>query len=229
MKRSRLPFHSRQGFTLIEILLTVAIFAIVLASVTSVFFTALRLTMKANDTFQASLPVQHALTVMKRDIEGVRFPGGIMTGAFQSTDTLSDGSTTTIGTKVSPFLYTTVGRNNDDQSSWSEMRKIGYFLSTPSDTRGSAGKDLIRATSSNLLPVNIEEYSQEFLIGGVDNVVFSYYDGSGWIDTWDSTITTNLPIAVKVSFTFMDEQKGATAKSPLELLVPIISQTRTNK
>jgi type II secretion system protein J len=229
MIQTRHPSRLKKGFTLIEILLTVAIFAIVLAAITGVFFTALRLTMKANDSFETSLPIQHALMVMKRDIEGVRFPGGIMTGSFQSLDTISDGSTANIGTKVSPFLYTAVGKNNDDDASWSEMRKVGYFLNVPANHGVSGGKDLIRAVSSNLLPVNVEEFSQEWVLGGIDNVIFSYYDGAAWIDSWDSTLTTNLPVAVKVSFTFTDDQKGNSTKTPLELLVPIISQTRTNK
>jgi hypothetical protein len=56
----------------------------------------------------------------------------------------------------------------------------------------------------------------------------SCYDGAQWQDTWDTTSTTsvntNLPLAVRVDI----QMSGNNNAQPIEILVPIDSQSRTN-
>jgi hypothetical protein len=59
-------------------------------------------------------------------------------------------------------------------------------------------------------------------------VKFSCYDGTQWNDTWDTTnptaVETNLPVAVKVDI----QMAGRADLQPIEIVVPIDSQSRTN-
>ena len=58
----RRTFRPRSGFTLLELLLAVAAFALVLAAINGVFYGALRLRNKTVAGFDDSLPLQPAAT-----------------------------------------------------------------------------------------------------------------------------------------------------------------------
>ena len=68
------------------------------------------------------------------------------------------------------------------------------------------------------------------MLGGVQDIVFSCFDGSQWSDTWDTTgitsANTNLPVAVRVRIQLAGNNSANT--QPIEMLVPIDSQSRTN-
>jgi hypothetical protein len=67
-------------------------------------------------------------------------------------------------------------------------------------------------------------------MGKVQTLQFDCYDGTQWRNTWDTSAgDTNLPVAVRVRIQLVARQGEGNANStPLEMLVPIISQTRTN-
>jgi hypothetical protein len=69
------------------------------------------------------------------------------------------------------------------------------------------------------------------MLGGVENVQFQCFDGAQWFDDWDttstSTVNTNLPTAVRVRIQ-MAAKNGGAPLQPIEMLVPIDSQSRTN-
>jgi prepilin-type N-terminal cleavage/methylation domain len=64
----------RRGFTLLEVLLAVAIFAIVLLAMNTVFFSALRLERATNRTLDERWPLNQALAVLRRDLQGAVQP-----------------------------------------------------------------------------------------------------------------------------------------------------------
>ena len=90
------------------------------------------------------------------------------------------------------------------------------------------GQDLVRLVTRNLLPVAQEEVEEQWLMSGVQQLQFYFYDGTGWRNTWDSTAETSvLPKAIKVE---IDLAKGDTGtKPPLEVVVPVTVYVRTNQ
>src|SRR5437763_10545402 len=64
------------GFTLLELLIAVAIFAVVLAAINGVFYGAMRLQRSSSRSVEESLPIQQALAIIKRDLQGLVAPGG---------------------------------------------------------------------------------------------------------------------------------------------------------
>jgi type II secretion system protein J len=214
------------AFTLLEIILAVAVFAIVLGAINSVFFGALRLRNKTSETFAKILPLQQTLSIIKGDLEGILFPGGQMSGQFQTMPT-GEVTIASLGMRVSPDIYTTTGVM-DETSNWSEVRKVGYFLAMP--TNNTSGKDLMRVVTSNLLPGTQEIPTTQWLMGGVDTMLFQFYDGQTWIETWDSTTTSNLPTAIKVQITLFPEKGDRVRGNPVELVVPVmIGSNSTNQ
>src|SRR5688500_2524922 len=100
------------AFTLIEVLLAVAVFAIVLGAINSVFFGALRLRNKSYAVFEKALPMQQATAIFKRDLEGSMAPGGTFGGTLQTTATKVDSTTAAIGLRVSTDVDTSSGYMN---------------------------------------------------------------------------------------------------------------------
>lgn len=221
------------GFTLLELLLAVAVFALVLLAIHSVFFGALRLRNKTVAALEDAVPLQHALAILRRDLANLVPPGGPLAGSFESLPTTTSTNAginpllTLGGRRVSPDLYT-ASALVDDTSPWAEVQKVSYQLVTP--TNGGTGLELVRVVTRNLLPAFDEPPEVQWLLSGVQEVFFEFYDGSQWLQTWDSTTTTlPLPLAVKVQIELLPEETAAVRPAPVELVVPILVQAATNQ
>src|SRR6266850_2041231 len=62
-------------------------FAIVLAAINTVFYSALRLRNSTPSAIEKALPMEHALGVIKRDLANLVLPGGTMSGTFTTSST----------------------------------------------------------------------------------------------------------------------------------------------
>lgn len=225
----------QRGFTLLELLLAIAVFAIVLGAIQVVFFSAIKLRNKTSDAVERALPLQQTLGVIKRDLANLVPPGGTLSGALQSTPTVSPTGSTMSGSmnhQTGPQFYTAVGIV-DDNAPWGEIERVSYFLAPA--TNNTPGQDLYRSVTRNLLPAMQEESEDQFLMSGVENIAFQYYDGAGWQDTWDSTavdaatgLTNNLPTAIKLALQLHTENYASGTPAPVELIVPIAVLARTN-
>jgi type II secretion system protein J len=220
------------AFTLLEILIAVTAFAIVLAAINTVFYSALRLRNSTTQAIEKALPMEHALGVIKRDLAGLVLPGGLMSGALSTTSTSNS-----LAGQSSPSFYTASGVV-DETSPFAEVQRVTYLLVAATNRAG--GKDLIRSVSRNLLPSLQEEHEEEWLMSGVQTLTFLYHDGTQWRDSWDSTIentstglSNSLPAAVKVQVQLLSEistaSRSRSHELPIELVVPIVVQQRTNQ
>jgi type II secretion system protein J len=230
----RLP---RRAFTLLELLLAVLVFAIVLAAIHTVFFSAFKLRKKTTDAIERSLPLQQTLAIMKRDILNLTPPGGTLSGALQSTPTITTNATGVslsgaLNRQSGPQFFTAVGIV-DDNAPWGELERVSYYLAAP--TNNTPGMDLYRSAARNLLPVTQDQTDDQFLMGGVEAINFQYYDGTSWQDTWDSTevdtltgLTNNLPFAIKVQLQLYNENRTLGTPAPVEFVVPVTVLARTN-
>ena len=87
---------------------------------------------------------------------------------------------------------------------------------------------MYRSVTRNLLALNTPDVDDQLMLSGVASLKFSCYDGAQWDDTWDTTdptsLNTNLPVAVRVDI----QMAGNANAQPIEIVVPIDSQSRTN-
>lgn len=210
------------GFTLIEVILALGVCALVLIVISSVFAGALRLERSATANLDQSLPIERALTLLRRDLKNAVAPGGMLAGPMQS-GSLEGGVDANDGIQI----YTTTGLITPN-APWSEIQKITYGLQPPADA-SSTGKDLVRTVSRNLLSTTTLDEDDQFLMSGVESLNFSYFDGANWLDTWDDTTETNLPIAVRVSLQLATKDENQARPEPIQLLVPLMVQVHTNE
>jgi type II secretion system protein J len=225
MKTNRSTRRGLPAFTLIELILGVGIMAIVMIAINAVFFSSMRLRERTAATVDESLPIERTLAILRRDLQGAMAPSeeGILSGDFRVGDVTSIG----VGQPVDIELYTTTGVLRENEP-WGEVQKVAYQLRLPGN-RGTPGQDLIRSVTRNLLATMTPQPEEQWMMGGVENILFSCYDGTAWQDTWDSAITTNLPAAVRVRILLANPRGSTDTPRAVEMVVPIDSQSRTNQ
>jgi len=197
--------RNARGFTLIEILIAVAIFAIVLAAINTVFYSALRLRNRSAAAFDEALPVQQAVAIIKRDLANLVLPGGLLSGALQTTII-----TNAVLGQASADFYTSAGLM-DNRVPWADIERVSYLL--VDSTNRAPGMDLYRAVTRNLLSQTQDPPAQQRLMGGVQGIVFYFYNGDQWLDSWDSTTQTNLPQAIKVQIALASQGNAPASAS----------------
>jgi general secretion pathway protein J len=225
----RVPTNQRRAtaFTLLEVLIAVAVFAVVLAAVNAVFYGALRLRNGTTRSLEAAAPVTQALARLRRDLRGLVLPGGTLAPTFQSSD-VSTMEMASSGTRsAGPSFYSNTGKV-EEGAPWGEVQQVTYYL-RESTNRLAAGQDLIRAVRRNLLAQEQEPPDEEWLMSGVQRIQFSFHSGTQWRDSWDSTAETNsLPRAVRVELQLAQEDRTKPLRPPIRLVVPVIVVAPTN-
>jgi hypothetical protein len=81
----------------------------------------------------------------------------------------------------------------------------------------------------NLLPDQEPFPEDQVLLHGVDSATLLFFDGSGWIEEWDTTVTSTLPSALKLSLVLKSRTPGLSVPPPIELTVPIVVTTRASE
>jgi type II secretory pathway pseudopilin PulG len=216
------------AFTLIEMIMAVGVAALVVAVVGSVFFAALHLRDVTQAAVDGATPVDQVLPVMRCDLQCAVTPTNgtskILSGGFRVGTLTSQGVSQPVAIEV--FTATGVLRDN---APWGDIQKVTYGLENPAD-RNAPGKDLYRTVTRNVMATSTPDVQYLWMLGGVQDIEFSCFDGSQWYDTWDTTgvmsANTNLPVAVRVRIRLAGNN-GAGA-GPIEMLVPIDSQSRSN-
>lgn len=215
----------RSGFTLLELLIATAAGAVVLIVIQTTFFGALRLHNTTHERIDSDLVLHRSLSIIRRDFSGLMMPGGTLAGQLQTTN-FSSHNEGSYGERVTPDIYTNSGKI-DGWNPFSDVQMVAYYLAGAAGDKD--GKDLVRVVTRNLLPVQDSVPEEQVLLHGVDSATLAFYDGSGWVDTWDSTETSMLPRALKLSITMMPQERGVAASPPIELTVPIIVTTRASQ
>ena len=206
--------------------LAIGVAAVVLLAIHAALFGGLRLRDATSDLVDAATPVDMTLVTMRRDLQCVMTPTNgtskILSGDFRAGTLNSPG----VNGDVAVEMFTATGALSPKEP-WGDIQRVTYELQAPADN-SAAGKNLVRTITRNLLSTTTPEVDDQLMLSGVQSLKVSCYDGAQWQDTWDTTgITsayTNLPVAVRVDI----QMWGDNTAGPIEIVVPIDSQVRTN-
>jgi type II secretion system protein J len=225
------PRTARSAFTLMEVMLALAISAIVLAGIGGVFYSAVRLRERTQAMLDESTPLQQAFNFIRHDLQGALPPGGAPGGGIPlAGDFKLQALGSGLGANYHIEFFTTSGSVNDN-TTWSDVQFVSYELRDPTDrTRNSTGKDLVRSVNRNVLATAMQDPTEQPLLSHVQSLEFSCFDGVNWRDSWDTSLSdTNLPYAVRVRIQVAgDGTTDPRAQEPYEIVVPLVSQSRTN-
>jgi type II secretion system protein J len=224
----RISERSDAAFTLVEVLLALAICAIVLAAINAVFATAVRLRDRTSANVDQSIPVSMAFEKLRTDLKGVVGPFGFLAGDFKC-DAQTMGTTMGLSSVSGGGLdfFATSGAIGDN-GPWGDIQEVYYQLTPPAGRNKSLGQDLVRCVNRNLLATTTQTPDIQVLMSDIESIDFECYDGMQWRNTWDTSAgDTNLPTAVKIRIQQAVDGAMATKPQPLEMIVPLITQTRT--
>lgn len=232
-----------KAFTLIEVILAVGIFAIVLVAINTAFFAALKLRQKTSEALERRLPLDHALSVIRRDLMNAVPPGGVLAGDFRngnsggaasssSKSSSAAGANRGLGTAQNGGLdfFTSTGNLRDD-APWGDIQEVNYQLQEPADRLHTYGRDLVRTVTRNLLATAAQVADVQRLVGNVETLDFFFFDGTQWRNDWDTTAgDTGLPQAVRVRIQLASaDGPSPRGAQPMEMVVLPESQSTTNR
>ena len=234
---------NRKGFTLLELLVGIVIFATVLLATNMVFHNALSLREKAQRRLDAGIPENYASRYFRRDIQGMIFTAGLMASTLTSESSCGSQSRSD-----RLEFYTTSGRPAQGGNQ-SDVQKVEYYLDTASlannapgassfgnnsgasQMTGMAGRTLYRRVTGNALAVSDSQMDYQPLLEDVESFQVQLSDGETWLDSWDSTVlTTNLPTAVRLRAVYADSIGGSGGapsdreRKPVEWVIPVLTE-----
>jgi type II secretion system protein J len=206
----------RRGFTLLELSVATAIFAIVIAATYSLFDSARGISTRAELRAQLFQSGRAALQAVEDDLRGAVLLSSAYDTGFIGTNGGSDKEPQDKLEFVSVNRYSGAAYdvNQPEVVRGIDISKVSYMIEAD-EKRKPHG--LLRERPLELLPPNGPVHRDEDVTGIADNVVFinfRYFDGSQWLDSWDSTQTRNLPKAVEVTVYIQGDWRGEKVVEP---------------
>jgi len=204
------PSPSRRGFTLLELLLAIAI----TGAISVVLFAGLSIAFNLREKAEGKLAdrdtTRLAAALITEDLSAAPRPRGLIVSEFLGTDGTGDG-----GLDADRVSFVTAAHGLRARDGMGEFRRVEYALETDGDAEASAGNvggRLVRLVTDNLLAVGEPEPDRQVIAERVVGLSLRYFDGNTWVDGWDSIDRDNdLPIAVEVVLT-VRPQEGIDAR-----------------
>jgi len=176
-----------KGFSLIELLLAIAIMSIVLLSVYSSFTLAMRTWKRVKIKIPAN--AAQVLIPLTRQLRGAYL------APDYDPDFVFQGS-------ASSLRFTTTAVINDDiyTANSTDLQKVFYRISVDQNT----GQRALLYEEYDILGKNKDNFKQKNLSNIIKSLSFDFYDGKKWQKTWDSS--KKLPQAIKIKADFQEGQ-----------------------
>ena len=188
----------RCGFTLLELLLAMAMVAMLMLTLYTGFVTAFRAQAIAVRQGDATRQAKVALDLVEQDLRSILPPkDGGLAGPFVG----QPGGEAIIDCYP---LGTDYGRT--DSPTADGFRHVKFAVLADSEaTNGKPTNMLVRGVVRAIANTAETEPENEVIARNVSDLTVRYYDGSAWADTWDSTQQSNgLPLAVELTIAIAD-------------------------
>ncbi|MBN1507834.1 MAG: type II secretion system protein GspJ [Sedimentisphaerales bacterium] len=182
-----------EAFTLLELLVAMVLMVVVASCLYTALYTGFRAYRSALSAVEPTLQAANAIELLKEDIDGVLAPGSHLAGAFTGTD--SAGAK---GMDADSLEFYTTHIHADDDQLAGGLGRIELLLEADPNSQDGTYL-LVRRLTTNLLAPKEAEAAEQVLCRRVVSMNLRYFDGSGWVEEWDSTADANsLPLAVEV-------------------------------
>lgn len=201
----RTTARRRRGFTLLELLLSIGMMAMISLMLFSSFSTAFRARASAAAQTTAVREAAVTLDLVQHDFQSAMAGNGALVGPFYG---YALGTGDAEADSVSFYTAGQDTQTSADDPLFEGMRQVELVLSTGVDGKPS----LVRRVRRNLLAPAVVDGVEETLAQNVRVFSVKYYDGESWHDEWDSTLpdTPGLPVAVQITI----ELDAPTVRDP---------------
>ncbi len=203
--------HKSKGFTLMEVLIAIAVTSFLLTALYATFFLSQKAISSIDDSLIRLQETRTALDILKREIESAFYAKekGYSIFKLQDRDFYGRSTSNITFTTFSPVL--------------AGLAKISYTVEEV-DGKLILKKAIASAFSS-------KSQSKEFeLIEDIHSFTIEARFKDNWVKTWDSSITYRLPEEVRIKITFTEKSKGDKENSQkthsvFDIAKPVINRT----
>jgi len=186
----------QSGFTMIELIVALAMVAIVAVSLASVLWTAYHSTQRTRAAVEPSVAASAALDLFCEDLQSALQPNlnvgaaTALAGDFEGTQAQGGAG----GEADDLVLYSTAESPQHVDAN-GEIKHVEYTIVQAS---GSTDYVMVRRVIRNLLTDVQPQPDEEIVCRNVASFTLQYFDGTNWDPTWDSTQEDNtIPAAVQ--------------------------------
>lgn len=218
------------GFTLLELIVAMVIFSIVVSAAYSLFDAGRSVTSRAEFRTQLFQSARAALQAVEDDVRGAVMPGTPFDTGFIGVNGGSEKE------PMDRLEFLSVNRHTGsaydvnktiDVVRGIDVSKVYYWIEEDK-TRTAHG--LVRERPLELTPVNGPVRRDESVVevsADVAFVNFRFFDGSDWLESWDSTQTRKLPKAVEVTVYVRGEWRDEEVLEPFmsRFYLPVGAET----
>ena len=227
MTRTTFPINRTRrsgGFTLLELIAASAI----MAAIALTLYSAMRVGFRARDRVLAAVGPARAgevaIDLVRRDLESALPPTGLISEAFIGGPgpDLPESSAVQFYTMGRPPVAMTTpaprsdlgmrsaGTQGDDPTAGYCAQRVELTLRPPPS--GGGLPVLVRRVWRNVLSPTEEEPEEEILCRDVTAFHVRYFDGTQWLDDWDSTqFGDTVPMALEVMLEVIRPQDSTRA------------------
>lgn len=195
--KNRLYFTDKDGFTLLEILIAVAILTIIFSIVYGSFVQTRKAISRAEDAVSELRGIRAAFIRMMMDVNMAFLSKNNENTFFVGTDNYTDGyPDDTID--FTTFSHTIRWKDALE----SDQTEVGYYIQR--DFEGNTilmKREKKRIDTSPLYGGRSLELSED--IAGLN---FRYLEDGAWLDSWDSRVSNKLPEAIEITLIVRDEK-----------------------
>lgn len=202
--KSRLEGHSA-GFTLLEMVITLAIIVGILGVVYAIFITTISGQQEIENIMDSTSLGPTIMMQIIQDLESLTIPTGEKSYfiGLDTQDSIHD-------TDRIDFVSTTLSLSTEeDKPQFSTLNEVAYLLKR-NDKESSLSHLYILYRRHQ---THLDEEPQK---GGVLQEIYNrcrgldlkFYDGKDWLDGWDHKEKGKLPEAVKIKLTVLDNQSN---------------------
>lgn len=240
------------GFTLIEIMVATMITMMIIGSVYAAFRSSLDAYQRYEIRSVMLQRCRSALDRMTRDASNLFFISGdeemnLFSENFSDTETAMDKDMISFVAIVEPNLKnyepldeSEVNLDEEENNLPSDLARIVYYVGpSPDDATvqslmrietinldtDEVNSLLEELTSSSISEETTEQLKTGILIDYVGGLNIRYFDGSDWVDTWDTEEQEGLPKALEITLTVIDAERGD--KTLTEAVVVFLPMSRT--
>jgi general secretion pathway protein J len=177
---------NNRGFTLLELLLAMALLVILSGAVYGTYFSVMKGREAATVGMEARRELSMTLDMLRNELASATFTRNNKRYHFVVEDR------DLFGKPASTLEFTTITQPNDDTVPTSDMVVVKY---APKDTAGRMS--LMRQASDIYLNVKPFSYPQ---VDEIEGFLVECYDGSKWVKSWDTALNAGgLPRGVKIT------------------------------
>jgi type II secretion system protein J len=191
------------AFTLLEVLVATMLIAILAGSLYASLSIAFKARRSAMEAVAPTRKVGLTMELLSQDLRSAMVPNGRMAGAFFGSDD-QDGH----GRDSDSLEFFCTPPSPEPKEGVGDIKKINIQCEPSED---GASQVLVRLITTNLLTTQDVTPQREVLCRGVFAFNLRYFNGTDWLDTWDSTTVGNLlPRAIEVTLQLANEPPNDT-------------------